>query len=193
MADFYRGRGQARFQLRDYLGAVDDYTHVLEIEPGADIYTHRGWAYYFADALKPALRDFDEAARRDPNSGDAHVGRGLCRVTLGSYGPAVADADEALNLAPATPEMMHNIACIFALAVAKVQNDATEAQRHSLALQYQKRAVEAIRRTLTMLPPGDRLPFWRDKIHPDPALDAIRPCPEFKQFEEKYGAPGPAR
>src|SRR6185369_7983496 len=59
--DIYRGRGQARMKLGDYLGARDDYTVVVLRQPGAEIFEHRGWAYFFADAWKPALADFDEA------------------------------------------------------------------------------------------------------------------------------------
>jgi len=50
-------------QLGDYLGAVADYTRVLERHPGAEIHTHRGWAYFFADAWRPALDDFEKPWR----------------------------------------------------------------------------------------------------------------------------------
>jgi tetratricopeptide (TPR) repeat protein len=193
VADFYRGRGRARLQLGDFLGARDDYTRVLEREPDAEIYRHRGWAYYFADAWKPALRDFEEAVRRDPGHADAYVGRGLCLVGLGRYRAAVADADEAWRRAPATPEMMHNVACIFALAVGKVHADRAAADRQALASRYQAQAVKALRQTLTRLAPDARPAFWRDRILPDAALDPIRTCPGFRELEQEYGRSGSAR
>jgi serine/threonine protein kinase/Tfp pilus assembly protein PilF len=189
--DFYRGRGRARLQLGDYLGARDDYTRALETDPDAETYVHRGWAYFFADAWKPALRDFEEAVRRDPRLGEAHTGRGLARVLLGEYREAVADAEEALRRKPATPEMMHNTACIFALAVGKVEHDAGEADRPALAARYRDRALATLAASLTMLAPGERATFWRHKLFPDKALDSLRGCPGFKQLAEQYGAARP--
>ena len=105
--------------LGDYAGATDDYTRALLIKPDWDIQTHRGWAYFFAEAPGLALRDFDEAVRLNPANVDAYVGRGLARVSLGQTEDAVADADEALRRDPAAPEMLHNIACIFAQAAGR--------------------------------------------------------------------------
>ena len=122
-SDIFRGRGLARMKLGKYPEAVDDYTRALERAPDADIYQHRGWAHFFSDAWKLALRDFSKAIELDPGSGDAYTGRGLARVMLGHYREAVADAEAALQRKPGTPEMMHNIACIFAQAVDRAEAD----------------------------------------------------------------------
>jgi serine/threonine-protein kinase len=179
VAAVYRERGMARMKLGNYLGAVDDYTHALERQPDTDLYTHRGWAYFFADAWKPALHDFEEALRLDPEYCDAYIGRGLAHVMLGQSREAVGDAEEALQRKPATPEMMHNIACIFALAAGKPDVQ-------SSAARYRDQAVEAVRKTLALVPPSERSSFWRDKIVPDKALDAIRTCSAFKQLAQEY-------
>src|SRR5262249_35444447 len=126
-SDIFKGRGLARMKLGKYPEAVDDYTRALERCPlpsfrsdggegrgDGDIFQHRGWAHFFADAWKLALRDFSKALELDPEAGDAYTGRGLARVMLGEYREAVADAEAALHRKPSTPEMMHNIACIFA-------------------------------------------------------------------------------
>src|SRR5262249_26503717 len=120
-SDIFRGRGLARMKLGKYPEAVEDYTRALERAPDGDIYQHRGWAHFFSDAWKLALRDFSKAIELDPEGGDAYTGRGLARVMLGHYKEAVADAEVALRRKPDTPEMMHNIACIFAQAVARAQ------------------------------------------------------------------------
>ncbi len=182
LPDVYRGRGQARMQLGDYLGAVDDYTRVLQREPGAEICAHRGWAYFFADAWKPALRDFDNALRADPEYGDAYTGRALARVMLGAYREAVADAKEARRRRPSTPEMMHNLACVFAQAVAKVLADGGEQRRQELARAYRAAALGAIRDALALVRPAEREAFWRQKVLPDTALDPIRASPEFREL-----------
>src|SRR5262249_4798020 len=110
VADVYRGRGAARVKLADFAGAVADYTEALALQPTAELYTHRGWAYFCAEARPLALRDFEEALRLDPGDTAALTGRGLTRVLLGQYRDGVADAGEAQRR-PQTPDMMHNVAC----------------------------------------------------------------------------------
>jgi tetratricopeptide (TPR) repeat protein len=185
-SDIFRGRGMARMRLGKYREAVEDYTKAAERSPDADIYQHRGWAYFFSDAWKLALSDFSRAIELDPDMRDAYVGRGLTRVSLDDYRGGIADAAEGLDRKPLTPEMMHNIACIFAQAIPRVQGDSQEPNRRLLAGRYRIRALVAIRETLTMLPPEERLSFWQDKILPDTALDPIRNEAEFKNLQEQY-------
>jgi eukaryotic-like serine/threonine-protein kinase len=179
----YRGRGLARMKLGDYEGALDDYTRALQFKPDGDLRAHRGWAYFFAGAPRLALRDFDEAVRLNPENGDAYVGRGLARVTLGLHREAVADAEEALRRAPLPPEMLHNVACIFAQAVGRVESEYDHSDRDSLASRYRGQAVATIRRALDRLPASRRGPFWRETVLPDSYLDPIRRSPEFRELE----------
>jgi tetratricopeptide (TPR) repeat protein len=179
--DLFRGRGAARMKLGKYPEAVEDYTRALELAPDADAYQHRGWAHFFSEAWKLALRDFSRAIELDPAAGDAYTGRGLARVMLGDYRGAVADAEAALLRKPRTPEMMHNIACIFAQAVARAKAD-----RQSLADSYRSRALKAVHQTLAMLRPEERSSFWQEKILPDAALAPIRNDAEFKRLRDEY-------
>jgi serine/threonine protein kinase/tetratricopeptide (TPR) repeat protein len=183
--DIFRGRGQARMKLGDYLGARDDYTRVVLDQPSAEIYEYRGWAYFFADAWQPALRDFDEALRRDAGRGDAYTGRGLARVMLGRYREAVSDADEALRRKPSAPEMMHNLACIFAQAAARAEADSAS-DRLTLAARYRERAVGAVRSTLALVPAPQQTAFLRSSVVPDRALDPIRQVPAFRELLKEH-------
>jgi serine/threonine protein kinase/predicted Zn-dependent protease len=192
VADVYRGRGLARMRQGDYLGARDDYTRVLEAEPGAEIYRHRGWAYFFADAWRPALRDFAEAVRLDPKDADAYAGRGLSHVMLSQYREAIADAEASLRFRPTTPETMHNLACLYAQAVDRIAADARASDRTALTDRCRTSAVRAIRQTLAMVRPEDRKAFWRDKILPDRALDPIRDSTEFRELQREQAA-GPGK
>ncbi len=173
-------------QLGKYPEAAEDYTRALELAPDGDIYQHRGWAHFFADAWKLALRDFSKAIALNPEDSDAYTGCGLARVMLGQYREATADAEAALRRKPRTPEMMHNIACLFAQAVARAQADLQEQDRQSLAESYRRRALETVNRTLAMLRPEERLSFWQNKILPDAALTPIRNEAEFKRLQEEY-------
>jgi serine/threonine-protein kinase len=186
MSDIFRGRGLARMKRGKYPEAVDDYTRALERAPDADVYQHRGWAYFFSDAWKLALRDFAKAIELDPGAGDAYTGRGLARVMMGDYRRAVADAEEALRRKPGTPEMMHNIACTFAQAVARAEADLPAEDRKSLADNYRRRALEAVHQTLAMLRPEEGFSFWQEKILPDTALTPVRNDADFKRLQEEY-------
>jgi tetratricopeptide (TPR) repeat protein len=174
-------------KLGDYLGACDDYTRVVLAQPDAEIHEHRGWAYFFTDAWRLAQRDFDEALRLDPERGDAYTGRGLARVMLGRYREAVRDADEApLKRGPSAPEMMHNLACVYAQAAARAEADSVP-DRVTLAADYRDRAVAAVRRTLELVPIDKRTAFLRASVVPDAALDPIRDSPAFRQVLREHG------
>jgi tetratricopeptide (TPR) repeat protein len=195
VADVYRGRGLARFRLGDCLGAVADYTEALRLGPGAEICAHRGWAYFFADAWKPAEADFDRALRLDPEYGDAYNGRGLARVMLGRYREAVGDAAEALRRNPDTAEMLLNVACTFAQAAARAEADADRADRAdraALAAGYRTEAVQALRRAMAKVRAGQEPEFWRTKVLTDAALHPIRGLPAFRRMTEEYSRPQPA-
>jgi tetratricopeptide (TPR) repeat protein/predicted Ser/Thr protein kinase len=183
--DLFRGRGLARMKLGKCPEAAEDYTRALELAPDAEVYQHRGWAHFFCDAWKLALRDFAKAIELDPSAGDAHVGRGLARVMLGDYRGAAADAEVALVRQPRTPEMMHNVACIFAQAAARAVADGQEEDRRALAESYRGRAVRAVRQTLAMVRPDERRSFWKEKILPDPALAPVRDDAEFRRLQQE--------
>jgi tetratricopeptide (TPR) repeat protein len=189
--DIYRGRGQARMRLGDYPGAADDYTRALLIAPDREIRVHRGWAYFFAEAHQLALHDFEDGIRLDPGPSDAYIGRGLARVALGRYREAVADAEDALRRRPDSPEMLHNLACIFAQATGRAESDRGNPDGPALAGRYRDRAIELVRATLDRLAPDDRPAFWRDKILPDRYLDPIRRSAPFLELEARMASPAP--
>ncbi len=181
-ADLFRGRGLARMKRGRYPEAVDDYTRALERRPDADIYLHRGWAYFFSDSWKLARRDFDKAIELDNDQNDAFIGRGLSLVMLGRYRSAAADAEEALRRKPQSPEMMFNIACIFAQAAARIDDDSDKSDRHVLRNDYCRRALAALRQAVSMVPPGERRIFWREKVLPDAALAPVRNHMDFRRI-----------
>jgi tetratricopeptide (TPR) repeat protein/predicted Ser/Thr protein kinase len=186
--DVFLGRGLARMKLDKYPEAAEDYTRALERTPDANLYQHRGWAHFFSDAWKLALRDFAKAIELDPEGGDAYIGRGLAHVMLGDDREAVADAEAALLRKPRTPEMMHNVACIFAQAVSRAEAG-RDKDPQSPVEDYRRRALETVHQTLNMLRPDERPLFWRDKILSDAALAPIRNDARFKQLQEQCVRP----
>ena len=76
--------------------------------------------------------------------------------------------------------MMHNVACIFALAAASAGKEPQDVELAALAARCRQRALEAVRQTLALVPPTERLSFWNEKIVFDPALESIRNLRGFK-------------
>jgi serine/threonine protein kinase/Flp pilus assembly protein TadD len=183
-ADVFRARGHAHLRRGDYPAALADYTEAFKFAAGADadLYLHRGWAYYFCEAWRLAVDDFDEAIRLRPDDGDAYSGRAYARVKLGQYRAGVRDAGEALRLGSATPEVLgFNVACVFAQAAGKVRADPKAADRDALEADYRGQAVANIRKALDRRATAEeRWLFWRDQMLPDEALDPIRDGPEVR-------------
>jgi tetratricopeptide (TPR) repeat protein len=183
--EVFGGRGFAREKLRNLPGAIEDYTQALQRKRDAEILQSRGWAYVLLDAWKLAQRDFDEVIRLDPSRSDAYLGRGLARVVLGDCRRGVADAEVVRRRKkPDNPAMMHNLACLFAQAVAQVKAD-TEQERRALQTLYRRQAIEALGQALLLLPREQRLAFWQEQMRPDRALDPIRTSAAFSQFEKQ--------
>jgi tetratricopeptide (TPR) repeat protein len=184
----YPGRGLAYFRLGNYPAALGDYTLELAAEPSADLYQHRGWAYFFADAWKPALADFEEALRRDPRHAEARVGRGLCRALLGQYREAAADAEVVWQQPTKNSEMAYNLSCVFAQVAGRALADRSAPDGPALAARCRARAVEVLRTALSLKPPEQRLPFWKSVVLTDTALDPVRGSAEFKQLAAQVEA-----
>jgi serine/threonine protein kinase/tetratricopeptide (TPR) repeat protein len=163
----YRGRGLAKTELGKYPGAIEDFTKALELQPTSAVQAYRGWAHLVCDAPKLALRDFELAIELDPKNGDAYNGRGFVRATLGRWGDAVRDADEALRLGPKSPRLLYNAARIKA----------------QCGPANQTRAVDLIREGLELLPAEQRAGFWSANVRNDAALQALRRQPPFLRLE----------
>ena len=72
-------------------------------QPRTRLLNRRGWAYHFADAPRLALDDFEASLKLIEDQSDALGGRGLARIRLGDWRPAVADADAAVRLVKTMP------------------------------------------------------------------------------------------
>jgi tetratricopeptide (TPR) repeat protein len=193
--EIYEARGLARTALKDYDGGILDYTQAINLEPTSKRYALRAWVHVFREAPRQALRDFDEAIKRDGANGDAFAGRGYAHIRLGHMTEALADADKALRHAPPAKEQarrhLYNVARIFAQAAGQVKVDARAPYRRTQDQRsdYQERAVELIRKALGSLSTDQRMEFWRDYIQEDAAFNPIRRSEGFAQVAAKYARP----
>src|SRR5262249_44815067 len=169
VAEVFEIRGLARRARRDNTAAIADFHRAIELAHAADpatrsrLFRQRGWAHYFADAPRLALADFEEALLPDPNRGDAYGGRGLARIRLGLWRPAVADAETGLQHSRASRitstaeesedlqvQALYNAARIYAQAVEFAAQDVGREGQRAVTLYrpYRTRALGLLHEAL---------------------------------------------
>ena len=63
----YQGRGQCRANLKQYAGAIKDYSRAIELNPkSATLYNQRGVAKKESGDSKGAMADYSRAIELDP-------------------------------------------------------------------------------------------------------------------------------
>jgi tetratricopeptide (TPR) repeat protein len=100
-ADDYYRRGNRRYDQQDFLGAIEDYTESIRINPNADnAYNNRGNARLNSQDLQGAISDYNRALRINPEHPLAYYNRGLALARLGNYNAAIASYTRALQVNP---------------------------------------------------------------------------------------------
>jgi tetratricopeptide (TPR) repeat protein len=187
IAEILEIRGLAHQAQRNYTAAIADFSRALDLTPGAEpaqrsrLLNRRGWGYQFADAPRLARSDFEESLRLEPNQSDAYGGRGLARIRLGEWRPAVLDAEAGLHQiqgksASSTGEdagvaqfqALFNAARIYAQAVAFAAGDVSREGQRAVTLyrRYRTRALDLLDEALKREPD----PARRAELLNDPAL-----------------------
>jgi tetratricopeptide (TPR) repeat protein len=175
--DILEIRGLARASRRDYVGAIDDYSHALYVHGDQPrLLSARGWAWVFSDAPRQALHDFDEALRHDHSNGEAHSGRGMALALVGDHKAAVGEAEESLRHDPPTARRAYNAARIYARAAVAAASEVGDKGRLAVTQveRYQDRAVALVKLALERTPSARRAAFWRDEVETDPALRSLQ-------------------
>jgi serine/threonine-protein kinase len=103
--DIYLKRGNAKFSLNDFEGAMADYNKTIEINPtNATAFYDRGMimARIYTN-FSAAVADFTEAIKlhNDPQEEDIFVKRGDMKMQLRDFSGAVADYSKAIEMNPA--------------------------------------------------------------------------------------------
>ena len=113
--DAYRHRGFARQQIGDHSGAAADFSRVLEMVPNevATLY-HRANAWFLLNDRRRCLADCDRLVKLTPQDMRAYMLRGTIRQNFGRWGPALADFEQALTLAPEDPMTLNQTAWLLA-------------------------------------------------------------------------------
>ena len=100
-AETYFQWGNAKYKLRDYKGAIADYTDAILLKPNyVYAYGYRGNAKYRLGQYSAAIADFDIVIRLKPDSAIAYNNRGIAKYDLGQHFAAISDYDIAIRLKP---------------------------------------------------------------------------------------------
>lgn len=98
-ADAYLNRGNLRLNRRDYDGAIDDFTHAIELNPKSDLaLAERGIAYSWKRNSDLANKDFDTALALNPRNAVVFRGRGILAENTGNAREAIAAYSASLEI-----------------------------------------------------------------------------------------------
>ncbi|MGM3305035.1 tetratricopeptide repeat protein [Anabaena sp. WFMT] len=107
--DEYMRLGAECFEKKDYRGAVNYYSQVLQLQPNnVDAYNQRGRAMYYLGDKDGAIKDFNQAIRIDPNFANAYNGRGVSCSELGDKQGAIEDYTQAIKIDPQYTDAYNN-------------------------------------------------------------------------------------
>jgi serine/threonine protein kinase/tetratricopeptide (TPR) repeat protein len=184
-----KAQGLIRARLREYPEAVEAYTRALALGPDATTLAYRGWVYLKLEAPRAALRDFEEALKRDPDQADALCGRGHARLSLGQVADAVADAERALRRGSRVEQVLFNAACLYARADRQAETvlSGDPGAGYQAARRYRERALELLRAALEQVPEGRRAAYWRRTVETEPSLLSLRGRAGLLQLARAYG------
>jgi tetratricopeptide (TPR) repeat protein len=92
----YRSRGNARLNIADYRGAIDDYTTAMTLAPKiAKDYESRGVAKSQLKDYQGAIADYMLAISIDPERASTYYNRGLAKFELSDKNGAILDMQQA--------------------------------------------------------------------------------------------------
>jgi tetratricopeptide (TPR) repeat protein len=98
LAKAYKDRGTARLKVKDFDGAMADYTKSLESDSRQfEPYLYRAIAYMDKRDYDRAIADCTAAIRLDPDDARPYIVRGWAYHLKQEYGRAIADETEAIR------------------------------------------------------------------------------------------------
>ena len=102
--------GNAKYDLKDYNGAISDYTKAIELDPDyADAYNNRGLSKFKLEDYKGAIADYTKVIELKPDDAATfYNSRGILKKKLKDYDGAITDYNKAISLNPDFAEAYKN-------------------------------------------------------------------------------------
>ncbi|MCC0178728.1 serine protease, partial [Waterburya agarophytonicola K14] len=97
----YASLGRRKLNLKDYQGAVDDFSQVLAVDPNNfDALSGRAEAYFWSNSFDAAIKDYDLVLQQNNNNATYFFNRAYAHSQLKNHEKAIADYTEAIRLDP---------------------------------------------------------------------------------------------
>lgn len=108
-SDEYINNGISKFKLKDYYGAIDDYTKAIALYPNArHAYNDRALAKSRLQQDSEAVIDYTKAINIDPTFSEAYTNRGVSKNNLSDYRGAILDFTMAIEINPDDSKAYYN-------------------------------------------------------------------------------------
>ena len=133
-ADYYHTRGSCKFNLKDFDGAIVDYSRAIELSGSkidADLYYYRGDAYLMKSQHIKAIEDLSLATTLIPDYAEAFNLRGDAWMSFGNADSAFIDYTQAVKLNPNLAGAYYGLANYY-----------SNLPDYSNAIEYYTRAIE---------------------------------------------------
>lgn len=111
--DEYVEQGAQAFQNGDFRTAIDHFSQALLIQPDADVYFLRGFAYSELQDYQASINDYTSSLELRPYDWTALNNRGFNRATLGDFDGAIADFDQSIYRNPRYQVVFVNLSDIY--------------------------------------------------------------------------------
>lgn len=100
-AEGWQGRGNARFGMRDFRGALRDYDQALLLEPLSPVFLfNRGCVFLELGQYEHAVRDFTHSLQSDQANMGTRKNLALAYILSGNPEKGIAELTEVLHLVP---------------------------------------------------------------------------------------------
>ena len=107
----YIDSGNEKLNSDDHIGAISDYTQVIEMKPNnAEVYVSRGRAKIYLNDVSGAIYDFNRAIEINPEFYEAYFERAHAKQNSKDNSGAIIDYSKALELNPKCYDSCRNIA-----------------------------------------------------------------------------------
>ena len=109
ICSIYNDRGWMKRKQGDHIGAMEDYTRAIELNPNhTSGYKNRAGLKHELGDYTGAVDDYNQVIKLKPDDAVAYNHRGKSKSELGDHADAIADYDKAIELNPKYDVAYHN-------------------------------------------------------------------------------------
>lgn len=111
--EYILGRAKNKYELKDYLGVIEDCTLGIKEKESANFYSLRGQSYEQSQEYEKAISDYDNALRLNPKLKKSLNNRGLLYLNMGAPNKALIDIKSAIILDDNNSFFYNNLGLVY--------------------------------------------------------------------------------